>query len=588
MREQQSLQSACMEREVNVMPSLFAQTHIQLQTKQYVRLIKHDAYIIVMFYAADTSSNCPTSIPNTFTTDSQNLFNVDVSKKLLIIYILQTNADCACINITTSGSWDTQTDATSNAYKAAYCLAQSYKNRTKFCKYTAATSTTVCSDATCEDIPSPTIQGDCDNYLSGCSFYKNKCYIPETVSADADCADNAKAPMDTRLTHINLIEILAKQYILHMINIIQLQLNVSVVVLVLHIRQYQQLMIRISQHIVQAEQIILDKDVHSQLQMRNAEALIAKIYKINPLKSIAIQEHQEKNVFTSQAHAIIRKKHVQQSLLKVEMRRAIVIKPVVPLHVLTFQEQHAIFKKIVIFIVQLQIKPLFVTDARNNCVEAGTCASYDGNTTAVKGPLADQEDTVKSNASYPYIKDTSASKKCIAQVFTDNDISAMSVLIMPPTVSIILTNILTRNTLQGSDNTAKQTWYYCVWDAKSSKCQERTSSYKQFYTDFDCCIYKQTFYDNFTAQSDYECEFYFSVSLMELHVLIMDRIVIHSMELKRHAHIFGQRWPVQSHYRASAERVFTEAPNNLTTDADCQKYKNIVKQPIKDAQISRM
>ncbi|CAD8190201.1 unnamed protein product [Paramecium pentaurelia] len=39
---------------------------------------------------------------------------------------------------------------------------------------------------------------------------------------------------------------------------------------------------------------------------------------------------------------------------------------------------------------------------------------------------------------------------------------------------------------------------------------------------------------------------------------------------------------------ACAERVFTEAPNNLSTDADCQKYKNNVKQPIKDAQISRM
>lgn len=70
--------------------------------------------------------------------------------------ILAINADCAAITIPTTGSWDSENTASSDTFKSAYCLAQSYKDRTKFCKYTSGTSPTKCSDAACTDIPSPT------------------------------------------------------------------------------------------------------------------------------------------------------------------------------------------------------------------------------------------------------------------------------------------------------------------------------------------------------------------------------------------------------------------------------------------------
>jgi len=52
----------------------------------------------------------------------------------------------------------------------------------------------------------------------------------------------------------------------------------------------------------------------------------------------------------------------------------------------------------------------------NNCVAVGTCASFDGTSTAAKGPAAGSEEAeckgVKSTAGYPCIKDVA--KKCKA------------------------------------------------------------------------------------------------------------------------------------------------------------------------------
>ncbi|CAD8148182.1 unnamed protein product [Paramecium pentaurelia] len=156
--------------------------------------------------AAVSSGNCPSTFPTGITTDSQkSLYCRSIKEASDYCRIksdksqceLANNANCAGITIPTSGSWDSISDPTSNAFKSSYCLAQSYQDRSKLCKYTSGSN---CSDATCADISSPTGQGDCDNYISGCIYFNNKCYAPGSVESDGDCADNNKVPMDSGLT----------------------------------------------------------------------------------------------------------------------------------------------------------------------------------------------------------------------------------------------------------------------------------------------------------------------------------------------------------------------------------------------------
>lgn len=76
-----------------------------------------------------------------------------------------------------------------------------------FCKAKSG-DTAKCEAAKCEDIPTPSNQGDCDKYVFGCKFLGSKCNTA-TVTAKADCADTNKVGFGSNITGLQASEKLA-------------------------------------------------------------------------------------------------------------------------------------------------------------------------------------------------------------------------------------------------------------------------------------------------------------------------------------------------------------------------------------------
>ncbi|CAD8113351.1 unnamed protein product [Paramecium primaurelia] len=487
-------------------------------------------------YAAVASGACPTSFPTGVTTDSQkSLYCRSIKEasdfcsfdKANNKCILATNAACSDITIPTTGTWDTQTDATSTAFKSAYCLAQSQKDRIKLCKFVSATSATACSDATCADIPSPTSQGDCDNYISGCIFYNNKCYAPGTVTADADCANNTNAPMDTGLTPTQKVAYCQLYYNSgKTVYCTYDQYNLGgaptqCVVGQAACTSYTALpstndtdkstycLSKINKDgkrcaFTTADNKCRDFDCQdiqnatSQIDCdlgapgKKCVYLLGTCYnKEAACTAITAQSGNEKT-YCDKVSAATSCTYISGTTCAIEQ----------DCHLYSVTTNQATVCATLTNASGTKCTYL----GGNNCVAVGTCASYDGTGgVAAKGPTAGSEDTeckaVKSTDGYPCIKD--AAQKCKAQVCTDNDASATDCANNADGCLYYSNKCIDKDTCgsytpQGSDDAAKQTWCegvqndtgdFCAWDAANSKCKDRACSDKSFYTDFDCQSY---------------------------------------------------------------------------------------------------
>ncbi|CAK67224.1 unnamed protein product (macronuclear) [Paramecium tetraurelia] len=484
-------------------------------------------------YAAVTAGNCPTTFPSGVTTDSQkSLYCRSIKeasdycslKSDKSSCVLATNATCGAITIPTTGTWDTQSDPTTDAFKNAYCLAQSQKDRAKLCKYTSGTSTTLCSDATCADIPSPTSQGDCDNYLSGCIYSNNKCYTPGTgVAAAGDCADNGKVPIDSGLT--------AAQKLVYCQSFYKSDKSIyctydqyngtppAQCVDAAACTSYTALptadadkptyclsKVDVSGKrcaFTAADTKCRDFDCQditgatSQVDCdlgapgKTCVYLLGTCYNKTPACTAITAQVGNEKVYCDQVSAATSCTYISGTSCAIEQ----------DCHLYSVSTNQATICAT-------------LTDASgnactyiggNNCVKLDTCASYDGSTTAEKGPTAGSEETqckaVKSISKYPCIKDTD--KKCKAQICTDNDASATDCANNASGCLYYSNKCITKDTCanyapQGADDTAQQAWCegvlnssgdLCAWDSGTKKCKDRACGDKQFYTDFDCQSY---------------------------------------------------------------------------------------------------
>ncbi|CAD8175771.1 unnamed protein product [Paramecium pentaurelia] len=483
-------------------------------------------------YASVSSGNCPSTFPPGITTDSQkSMYCRSIKEDSDYCRIksdkskceLATNADCASIQIPTSGSWDSFSDPTSNAFKSAYCLAQSYKNRSKLCKYTSGSN---CSDATCADIPSPTSQGDCDNYIYGCMYFNNKCYASGSFSKDIDCADNNKVPMDSGLTQTQKLA--------------YCQLYVSTSgTLYCTFDQFNP---------TSQTQCVIGSSCNAYTNLPNTNDDDRSTYCLNKInkygRSCAFTEGDTtcrdfncqdiKNPtnqidcdqlswggycaysqgrcykWTDDCKNILALSGNEQfyceSLLTTKQCTYISgtkCTDQTECHLYSVNENQA---SICAKLTNGTDKCTYISG--NNCVILGACESYDGTDTAEKGPAEGSEEieckAVKSVDGYPCIMDSI--KKCRTQVCTDNDASATDCINNAPDClyysnKCIKKDSCAKYTPQGDNDTSKQIWCegvqndtgdFCAWDSANSKCRDRSCSDKAFYTDFDCQSYHKS------------------------------------------------------------------------------------------------
>ncbi|CAD8212117.1 unnamed protein product [Paramecium pentaurelia] len=489
-------------------------------------------------YANVTSGFCPTTFPNEIKTDSQKSLYCRSIKEASDYCslasdktkcVLATNVNCTDIIIPTLISWDGQNYLISDAFKSAYCLVQSYKDRTKSCKYTPENSTTVCSDATCSDIPSPTSQGDCDNYIYGCIYYNNKCYPPTLgVTADDDCTDNAKVPIDSKLT--------AAQKVAYCQSF-----SASDKSIYCTYNQYSgQLQI----------QCTVGGPCDSYIDLPASHDTDKQTYclsKINKTgKRCAFTETDTKcrdfdcydiQYPTSQIHCDLgapgkpciyllgtcyNRDTVCTSITAQSGNEKLYCNQVtVAATICTYISGTKCSVKQDCHLYRVTSNQATVcatlTDnsgnrctylGENNCVKLDVCSTYDGTTLGNLGPTIGKEDEqckqVKSANNYPCIRDSV--KKCRAQVCTDNDASATDCVNNAEGClyyfnKCIITDICSNYTAQGDDDSAKQTWCegvqnslgdFCAWDPVNIKCRDRLCSDIIFYTDLDCQSYLKT------------------------------------------------------------------------------------------------
>ncbi|CAD8055005.1 unnamed protein product [Paramecium primaurelia] len=483
-------------------------------------------------YAAVSSGNCPSTFPTGITTDSQkSLYCRSIKEASDYCRIksdkskceLANNADCASITIPTSGSWDSISDPTSNAFKSSYCLAQSYKDRSKLCKYTSGSN---CSDATCADIPSPTSQGDCDNYISGCIYFNNKCYPPGIVESDGDCADNDKVPMDSELTATQKLaycQLYAKS-------------NRSIFCTFDQFNPTPQTQCVVGNNCNAYTELPNTNDADKSIYCLNKVNKIGRSCAFtvgdttcrefdcqdikNPISQIDCDQGSQGGLCAYQQGVCYNWNEDCQNILALSGNEQIYCESLQTKNYCTYISGTTCtdFKECHLYSVtenqaSICAKLTDGTDkctyiSGNNCVLLGSCESYDGTDTAEKGPAEGQEEieckAVKSVDGYPCIMDSS--KKCRTQVCTDNDASATDCInnaldCLYYSNKCIKKDSCAKYTPQGDDDTSKQIWCegvqndtgdFCAWDSVNSKCRDRSCSDKAFYTDFDCQSYHKS------------------------------------------------------------------------------------------------
>ncbi|CAK67225.1 unnamed protein product (macronuclear) [Paramecium tetraurelia] len=497
-------------------------------------------------YANVPANSCPIIFPSGVITDTQkSLFCRSIKEQTVYCRIksdksgceLADNGNCSEITIPTTGTWDTQSDPTTAAFKSAYCLAQSFKDREKFCHYFPSNMTTVCSDATCPYIPSPTSQGDCDNYLSGCIYFNYKCYDPGVgVTAPGDCADNAKVPIDSALTSAQKLVYCQSFY----------RSDKSIYC------TYDQYSATLQTQCVHAEACTFyttlpAPDAHrptyclSKVDGRGKRCaftaadtrcrdfdcqditgatsqvdcdlgapgktcvyLLGTCYNKTPACTAITAQVGNEKVYCDQVTAATSCTYISGTTCAVEQ----------DCHLYSVSANQAtICAKL--------------TDASgdactyiggNNCAKLGACDTYDGTTTPAKGPESGSEETqckgVKSITKYPCIKDTD--KKCKAQICTDNDASATDCAnnasgCLYYLNKCIFIGVCASYIPQGADDATQQTWCegvlnssgdLCAWHSESKKCKDRICSDKSFQTNFDCRSYIKTCKTNGTTCVD--------------------------------------------------------------------------------------
>ncbi|CAD8149880.1 unnamed protein product [Paramecium octaurelia] len=84
-----------------------------------------------------------------------------------------------------------------------FCLAHTDKSKTIQCIRDFGNK---CRAGTCEHIPSPHSQGDCDNHIKGCIFLLGKCITVGIITTSDDCSNVSKVPFSQQVIGLSISE----------------------------------------------------------------------------------------------------------------------------------------------------------------------------------------------------------------------------------------------------------------------------------------------------------------------------------------------------------------------------------------------
>nr|CAA59447.1 alpha-51D-immobilization antigen [Paramecium tetraurelia] len=492
-------------------------------------------------YASVTA--CPTSFPAELDTDTKKAIYCKAMFKTGGTYCEIKPDGTACQDgsitdcvLTLSTAWTAASAKFDGATTTtdAFCVTQSAKDKSKYC---IKDDNAKCKAGTCENIPSPTSQADCDIHLIGCVFSASKCRTPKVtaLAAATDCADTAKLPFAdatglARSAKTAYCQVFSKD-------------GASVFC------TYDEFHATTQTACVGAGAC----DTYATLPVGDAARLTYCLSKVNAsgkkcgftAGATKCRDFDCQDIAspTSQVDC-----DLQANALKCVYYKGTCVNDdaacaAVPAIGTTADDKRTYCANLSVtepctyavgaFCVKQDTCDKYdVTDATDKaaacgalsdgtnkctfiqgtkCVTLDTCDKYDG----ALGPAAGSEEAqckaVKSKTNYPCIKDTA--QKCKAQACTDNDASAADCASNAPDCIYYSSKCIAKTTCggytaQGADDAAKQTWCegvtnssgdLCAWDAAGGKCKDRTCGDKSFYTDFDCSSYLKSCKTNGSA-----------------------------------------------------------------------------------------
>ncbi|CAD8113555.1 unnamed protein product [Paramecium primaurelia] len=490
------------------------------------------------FYYSDTcqpaAGACPASFPSNLNLDTD-------TKKAIYCKSLYVNGQAFCeikpdgtgcqsgsntnCILTLSSAWTKATFDGVAATTDAFCITQSTKLKDIFCIKDGADATK-CKAGTCEDIPSPNKQGDCDIHIIGCVFSATKCRTPRLAAlANAgDCADPSIVPFsDVASLAPNLktqyCQIFSKDGSSHYCTYDEYNDTTQTACTEAGDCDSYTL----PQSDAEKRTYCLSKrnasggkcgftsgdtkcrnydcqDIQSPTSQVDCDILSNRLRCVYFRGTCVKDDANCVNIPASGSTSSDKKFYCENITLvnKTKCTYAIGAYCAKLDSCDTYDVKDATDKAaICTTLTDGTDKCTYITG--DNCVKLDTCANY--------APASGQEETeckaVKSTDGYPCIIDTTASQKCKAQVCTDNDASATDCANNAEDCLYYSNKCINKSACgsyspQGDNDTAKQIWCegvqnlsgdFCTWDAANSKCKDRACSDKLFYTDFDCSSY---------------------------------------------------------------------------------------------------
>ncbi|CAK89346.1 unnamed protein product (macronuclear) [Paramecium tetraurelia] len=414
---------------------------------------------------------------------------------------------------------------------AAICPTLSSNDKTKLC---IKDGDTACkAGGTCEDIPSPNNQGDCDLHLKGCVYAATKCRTPKlaTIAAAGDCAKTTIVPFAADVTGLSGSEKTAYCQIFS--------------------QDGTQLFCTYDQYNDTTQTVCADAGNCDTYKLPTGDEA-RKTYCLSKITAAGKKcgftagkdkcrdfDCQDISSPTSQVDCDLNSNKLKCFYFKGTCVNHAATCDVVPVVGGTLSDKQAYCKGLGLtdkctysvgaYCAKVDACDKYsvkdVTDKTATCgtlvnatgakctyiqgdfcVKQDTCDKYDGST-PVNGPEAGKEEAqckaVKSTTGYPCIVDSTKPKLCKAQTCADNNASAAECSSNAADCLYYQSKCISKNTCGGytpvgDDPTAKQTWCegvqnstgdYCAWDSATSKCKDRGCGDKQFYTDFDCQNY---------------------------------------------------------------------------------------------------
>ncbi|CAD8081428.1 unnamed protein product [Paramecium sonneborni] len=349
-----------------------------------------------------------------------------------------------------------------------FCLAHNDNTRTIQCINDGGIQ---CKAGTCEDIPSPLNQNDCDNHIIGCLYFLGKCLTNFQLLNDQECQDTSKIPFPQQIINLSIIQKI----------------------------EYCQLF----------KNNVTDKKLYC-LTKTNIYGYTCRLFEnhcrdsncedaINPESQLDC----DTLVFQKQC------KYLQGTCYNFQNVQRCTYGGGNYCVQITSCEQYNVSAETDKLKICNELHDVNYNNCTyiwgDNCITQKSCSEYDGNIDNLRGPQLDQERiqcySVKSIQNISCVQDESQTRKC-------RDQNCEDILYEQDCVNYILGCIYYnfkcfqkkecyQYQTQGDNDEQKKQWcegvqningIYCKWN-NNIGCQDRSCNDVQYYSDFDCQKY---------------------------------------------------------------------------------------------------